>query len=358
MASTVADAGAALSAELERLALRALAEDYDDLNYSLFGSRLRRPQLQLSDSVSRLGLWDPKPRVLWIATQLVTGQPWGSVREVLKHEMAHQFVNEVLLSSDESAHGPLFQKVCEERGIDGRASGQPTSAPEDTHVVEKIARLLSLSQSANEHEAQAAMAAAQRLMLKHNIEVSASAAPRQFIFRHLGEATSRVDESQRVLGSILGEFFFVEILWVSVFQPEAGRRGTVLEVCGTPSNVDLAEYVHAFLRQSSQSLWEQHRRENGIRGNADRRRYIAGVMTGFYEKLTAQREPARELGLVWVGDEQLRGYFRKRYPRTRRVSYASSANSSAHREGRRAGEKLVLHKGVTATETRSRLLTR
>jgi hypothetical protein len=228
----------------------------------------------------------------------------------------------------------------------------------ESHTVEKIARLLSLSQSANEHEAQAAMAAAQRLMLKYNIEVTASAAERDFVFAHLGTPTGRVDESQRVLATILGEFFFVEILWVNVYRALEGKRGAVLEVCGTKANVELAEYVYAFLMQSAARLWEQHKRANGIRGNSDRRRFSAGVMTGFYQKLVAQREPEREQGLIWLGDEQLKGYFRRRYPRTRQVTYATSSNSDAHRAGRSHGEKLVLHKGVSTSSGKVRLLSK
>jgi Protein of unknown function (DUF2786) len=262
--------------------------------------------------------------------------------------MAHQFVSEVLGITDDHAHGPLFQRVCAERAIDGRAAGlsQPDSGS-DSHVITKIMRLLSLAQSGNQNEAQAAMAAAQRLMLKYNIEVVANAAERDYIFAHLGQATGRIDESQRVLAAILSDFFFVEILWVSVWRPLEAKRGTVLEVCGTRSNVELAEYVHGFLLQSAAHLWRQHQATHRVRGNADRRKFIAGVMSGFYKKLADQREPARQEGLVWMGDSQLRAYFKHRYPRTRQVAYATSSGSSAHAEGRRVGEKLVLHRGVS-----------
>ena len=55
--------------------------------------------------------------------RLVTEHPWTVVLEVLRHEMAHQYVDEVLGVHDETAHGPTFQAVCEARAIDGRAAG-------------------------------------------------------------------------------------------------------------------------------------------------------------------------------------------------------------------------------------------
>ena len=87
--------------------------------------------------------------------------------------MAHQYVHEVLGKVDESAHGPAFRELCARLGIDAGAAGVPAAgAPsaDDARVLERIARLLALAESANVHEAQAAMNAAQRLMLKHNLE--------------------------------------------------------------------------------------------------------------------------------------------------------------------------------------------
>src|SRR5690606_31547415 len=147
---------------------------------------------------------------------------WGAVVEVLKHEMAHQYVDEVLGNCDETAHGPAFRRVCAERGIDARANGAPNAdaaeaSNEERAALEKIARLLTLASSPNEHEAQAAMAAAQRLMLKYNLEVSAKTDARDYCFRHLGKPTGRVYEAPRILALILSEHFFVETIWVPVW---------------------------------------------------------------------------------------------------------------------------------------------
>ncbi len=118
---------------------------------------------------------------------------------------------------------------------------------------------------------------------------------RAYSFRHLGAPTGRVSEAERILATILGEHFFVECIWVPVYRPREGKRGSVLEVCGTPSNLEMAEYVHAFLSHTAERLWRSTRASRASR-NRDRRTYLAGVMTGFREKLDAQRRAPASAG--------------------------------------------------------------
>ena len=190
-----------LSAELERTALLAIIRAWEDVNGSLFRFQLARPAIELVNSSSRLGRWRGGVRVIEIARSLLFNHGWGVLVEVLKHEMAHQYVDEVLCVRDEPAHGPAFRRVCEERGIDARASGAPEAgqAQQPNPVLERIAKLLALAESPNEHEAQAAMSAAQRLMLKHNIEAAVSGSTSSYCFRHLGQPTGRVSEHERRL---------------------------------------------------------------------------------------------------------------------------------------------------------------
>jgi len=270
---------------------------------------------------------------------------------VLKHEMAHQFVHEVLGKTDETAHGPAFRDLCDRLGIDQSAAGMPRAEETDdeaARVLERIAKLLALAESANVNEAQAAMSAAQRLMLKHNLEsIGQGRRPHAYGFRHLGKPTGRVNEAERLLGSILGSHFFVEVIWVSVYRPSEGKHGSVLEVCGTPANLEMAAYVHAFLTHTSEQLWREHKRSKRIRGDRDRRTFLAGVMVGFLEKLNAQRVQNKEAGMVWVGDSDLEDYYRKRHPRISHIRHAGQRRTEAHHHGREAGRNIVLHKPVT-----------
>ncbi len=338
-----------LSAELEAALLRALLNAWHDVNAGYFRGKLAAPAFVLSEAATRLGVWREATRTIELSRALVLEQPWGTVVEVLKHEVAHQYVHETLGVRDETAHGPAFRGVCERLGIDATAAGMPAAAggdaPAPLRILTRIAKLLALAESPNEHEAQAAMAEAQRLMLRHNLET----APRGgYAFRHLGEPTGRVGEAERLLGTILGTHFFVEVIWVPVWRPRVGKRGSVLEVCGTPENLEMAAYVHAFLGHTAERLWREYRRAKGIRGDGDRRTFLAGVMIGFREKLVKQRTTHEEQGLVWVGDADLATYYRKRHPRIHWTRHAGPRRTEAHAHGREAGRNIVIHRGVTS----------
>jgi predicted SprT family Zn-dependent metalloprotease len=232
------------------LALAALSRDWAWLNESLFRSQMRIPQFVLATGTSFMARWHRSTRTMEFADATLRDHPWGVVTEVLKHEMAHQFVDEVLKRTEETAHGPAFREVCDARNIDARSAGVPEArrvrSDEETAVMERIRKLLALAESPNEHEAQAAMNAAQRLMLKYNLDAVSQRASRGHGYKHLGAPTGRVDEAQRMLALILLEHFFVETIWVPVWRVHEARTGSVLEVCGTPENLEMAEYVHSF----------------------------------------------------------------------------------------------------------------
>ncbi|MEP6655570.1 MAG: hypothetical protein ABJA82_19545, partial [Myxococcales bacterium] len=99
--AAAAAAGAAtdrppLDAALERALVLQLAQTWAELNQNHFRGRLRRPVFALSDTARRLGAWVGQTRTLSISKRLILDCPWTVVREVLKHEIAHQFVEEAL----------------------------------------------------------------------------------------------------------------------------------------------------------------------------------------------------------------------------------------------------------------------
>ncbi len=336
-----------LSAELERLTIRQVRETFGMYNGNLFGFALKTPAFEFTSARGFLGRWVPSSRTLQLDRRLLTEHSWGTLVEVLKHEMAHQYVDEVLGNPDGKAHGEVFRKVCSDRGIDAAARGVPNGAhrtSEETRVLERVSKLLALAESSNLHEAQAAMSAAQRLMLRHNIESATQAGA--YGFRHLGAAKGRRSPAERILALILSEHFFVEVIWVPAWRPRDGKRGNVLEVCGTAPNLEIAAYVYDFLTHTAECLWTAHKRKQGLRKNATRQTYLYGVMCGFRDKLAEDGEKAKTEGLVWVGDAELERYYRSRHPYMRCTQIRTQGDGSAYSAGHAAGRKIVLHRGI------------
>jgi len=352
-----------LTAALEAALTRELVAAWRQINDAYFRGALTAPTLELVPTRTTLGRWRADTRTIEISRAMVVEQPWTAVIEVLKHETAHQYVHEVLGEQDQSPHGRAFRDACARLGIDARAAGMPyvpgdaAAVGGEERVVERIARLLALAESPNRHEAEAAMAAAQRLMLKHNLDAVRARVARDYGVAHLGSPSGRVGEHERLVAMILGKHFFVEAIWIPVYRPAEGKRGSVLEICGTRANLSIAEYVHAFLHQTAERLWREHRRAAGIASDRERRTYLAGVMTGFSERLARQEAKSRSEGLVWVKDGDLAGYFRRRHPHVRHVRHAGRLRTDAWVRGREAGRTIVLHRPVGAPAvSRGRLL--
>ena len=66
------------------------------------------PVFAFTDGSHRLGSWNRLHRTISLSRRMVFEQPWSVVREVLKHEMAHQYVDEVLRIHDETRAWPCL----------------------------------------------------------------------------------------------------------------------------------------------------------------------------------------------------------------------------------------------------------
>lgn len=346
-----------LSAEILTHSLRHVRATYRDYNASLFGGRLSAPSLEWSDSETEWGAWLGAVRVLRLSKRLLS-RPWGDLTEVLKHEMAHQYVEEVEgCAEGEGPHGATFRRVCLERGIDESRAGDPSHAlgeeePKHHAILRRIEHLLALATSENQNEAETAMATARRLMLKYNLEEAAAGAKSVYSYRHLGKPTGRRMAWQRSLANILTEYFFVDVIIVPVYRPLEQKNGSVLEAIGTRQNLDMAAYAHDFLEHAALSLWKRHKRESRIRTDRDKQSYLYGVMSGFSVKLQRESSENRREGLVWLGDPELGRYFRARHPHVRSVSGRARVQKEAFSAGHHAGRRIVLHRGVEAGSTR------
>lgn len=339
-----------LSAELEAALLRELADYYQWQNVARFGAQLRRPVFAVLELGRKLGCWVSATRTIQLARELVWSHPWLAVTSVLEHEMAHQYVDEVLGIRDETAHGETFRRVCEERGIDARAAGVPVADPvAPSHALDRIRKLLALAGSPNAHEAELAMNKAHELMLRHNIELAQTRAASGYQVTHVGDPEKRGTRVEADIVGILIEFFFVRAIRVPVYVPRTGTRGLVYELVGTPENLEMARHVYEFLLATVERLWIENRHDKRVKSGRDRLAYQVGVIHGFRSKLLLDRVlfDQRE-GLVWVGDRGLDQYYRRRHPhvttRRSRVRW-----SGAHSAGREAGGRIVLHKPMAST---------
>lgn len=338
--------------------IRQLKEDWKVANYHYFKDSMRPPNLELSSAKGSLGRWKGGHyRCLSVSILLIRTYAWEYVQEVLYHEMAHQYVEETLGIKDDMPHGEAFRRVCLEHCIDPTATGDITTwvekrkkrfsvRSENNTILDKVHKLLALAQSANEYEAQTAMAKAHELLLKHNLSLLDAQTKRNYIHRQIGEVGRR-NPVKSILSSIISKFFFVETIWTFGYDQQKDQRGRILEIYGTPENVEMAKYVYDYLQNISEFLWREYKGQKNIRGNIHRRSFIYGLLEGFYHKLDYRVAENRSKKLIWKGDPRLKEFYRQRNPRlTRSSSRYSRSCQDAYNSGMSRGKNLVIRKGI------------
>lgn len=328
--------------------VRELARSWVHINSLLFRGAMR-PCGVAVEAMGPLGRWEGDRRRIVVSPKLILDHTWLDVVEVFKHEMAHQFVTEVLRVTDETAHGPAFRKVCAERGIDARAAAPPPDAAEP--AVERIRKLLALSESPNVHEAEAALEAALRLLRRHGLRRDdVTAVEAEVSYRQLGRVRARVPKHEQLLAGALTRQFGVQAIWTTAFDVVEGKSGTVMELVGRAEQLDLVEHMFAVVLRAAERDWVVHRRKNGISSDRDRRRFLEGVVIGFDKKLQQDDRTLREEGLIPADDPLVDAWFQRRHPRVRTRSMSVSLDA-AHRAGRAAGEALEVKPAIRGTSS-------
>jgi hypothetical protein len=314
---------------------------------------MREPLIVLSQAEEELGRWEGVHRRLSISLRHIERDPWLEVMETLRHEMAHQYVDEVLRIGDEDPHGPAFRRACEKLRCSPRARSNWTGQGdqvEDERILRVLKKVLSLTSSPNEYEAQAAVNKARRLLLQYNIDMVELDRERCFSARRLGPLKGRRASHELWLALLLQDFFFVEVLWVHDYEALKDRAGTILQVHGTATNLEMAEYVYGYLGELLERLWQDYKTRQGVEHNRERQRYFAGVLEGFYRKLEVQEAAIQSEGaLVWSGDTRLQDYYRYLNPRVQTRSGRGVAASAVYRDGLEEGRRVTIQRPFAAS---------
>jgi hypothetical protein len=331
---------------------QSLSREWATINYSVFGGALvQPPTIEIAEHLHHhLGDWNATSRTIRFSLAFVTERPWWVVVEVLKHEMAHQYVSDVLgIEDEETAHGPAFRMVCERYAIDGRAGHKPTD--EETRIVEKARKLLALTASPNEHEAQAALSAVQRLLGHHGLaeEDVRERDAEEFGALVLGPIIPKIQIHHSGVASILAAHFHVRPIWTRARDPRTNEEGSQLEVNGRRRDLAMAEYVHDWLHRVAEQLCPpSHSRK-------ERLDFLAGVVVGHQTRLDADAKSAQasangfSVALIKsdATDSTLNAYFHRRHPRTRTSRGSGRRLGSSFLDGQSAGRSLAMHRPIS-----------
>lgn len=337
--------------ETQQAWARALIWFYDLFNTNYTRAALCRPGIRIGAGGGKLGEWDSHNRIITIAARHILEHPWERVLETLRHEMAHQYVDEVLRLPGVPPHGEAFAKACRILRVDpaAKASGADlgsleTSRDDQDRILARVKLLLALARSPNEHEAANAMRMANRYLLRYNLDLAQAETDRTYRTRFVGKCSSRIQEYEYTLANILQDHFFVQVIWTFSYDPVADRTGRILQVYGTPENLEMAEYVHHYVMHLAACLWAERRKATRRGGKLQ---YLAGLVRGLKEKLDSQKATLKEEeGLIWLGDSKLTAYYRHMNPYIRSTSCSGVSRGDRFKAGLKDGREITIHRGV------------
>lgn len=329
---------------------------------------LRRPLFVLEDAKSYLGKWDPASRTIVLTFELILNNPWSVVLEVLKHEMAHQYVNE-MLGVDDATHGDHFEHACEKLGIAEWARNASGDLPDSLHaksepsdeeasLLRRVDKLLNLAQSSNEHESALAMMRVRELHLKYNFRNFQFSENRYRDYEtktiHLGK--KRVSRVETALFSLLNEHYMVRVVFGDLYDALHDARYKIVELVGRKASILMAEHVYFFLKQTIERLWKEffaYSKDAALRAS-----YQLGIIRGFDSKLR-QMNLTMEKGLadlkqvkslMIMADRDLEKYLLQKFPRlASRYAGRSRLDAQAYSQGISVGKLITVSKPITSS---------
>lgn len=319
--------------------------------------------------------YDTWNRTLTLSRKLIQEHSWFQVLGVLRHQMAHQFVSESGHHSLKDPRSPLekFQSACRKLGIPPQFAKLDLRSPDvdldwrnekqdpaAERILERIRKLLSLAQSANEHEALLAMTRVREIYARHNLEQMQGRTAHEFVHLVISTGKKRFEAWELKILSILMVYFFVKVLTLEQFEATTAEKLQAFELIGTRENVLMAEYVYLFLNQQMDHLLDQtaHSQKRKL-SRVEKNSYRLGLLDGFSRQLAsslmpppqAPAEPDSKSILVlraltqFQKDPLLLEYLSGIYPRLGlQKAVSATVDLDAFAQGHRAGATITLHK--------------
>lgn len=279
------------------------------------------------------------------------------LQDIIRHELAH-YITFTTYGSSIQSHGIEFQAFCKSMGWEKNVSAATTCLDdavtsfqtEENSILRKIQKLMALSRSQNEHEAELAMIKSQQLLLKHHIDakdINQDDEEKIFLKRILKQ--NREDAKMRTIARIL-ETFFVNC----VYSKSSGH--IYLEIVGNAVNVEIAEYVADFLSLELDNLWDQTRKKHReLKGLVAKNSFFQGLAKGYCDKIQFLKKEyqGNAVNALMVIEKQLIEAKEMVYPR---LSHSKSRGSYSHDAamlGAQMGKSLNIRPGVGNTAQHS-----
>ncbi|MCO4756280.1 MAG: hypothetical protein KC478_17500, partial [Bacteriovoracaceae bacterium] len=181
---------------------------------------------------------------------------------------------------------------------------------------------------------------ANKLLLKHNLDYSnISTSETYYVKKVLTQ--KRKDARLSTIYDILRHFMVRPILTYS-------KKEVSIEVTGTKTNLELAEYVSGFLNEELERIWNKFKKEHALKGVKAKNSFYYGVAKGYDQKMNQvtksfNNEESRALMVI---SQNLDVQVQRIYNRLSSTSSSSQRDANSFNLGKKAGKSLNINQGI------------
>lgn len=277
------------------------------------------------------------------------------IKDILRHELAH-YITHLFYGEKVKAHGNEFQHVCnlfnwpddiKKASMNFEIANANAKSFHSEKILNKVKNLLKLAESSNAHEAELATLKANQLLIKHNLEFSEMNSDQEFYVMKL-LSRKRKDAKISAIYDILKHFMVKPII-------SYGKNEVCIEVTGSKTNIELAQYISAFLNRELDRLWDVFKSEHKLKGLKAKNSFFYGMAQGYNEKVNKMEFPEKDRTALVKINKHLDDQVDRIY---RRLSSSRSQNTRDNESfglGRKAGANLTIHQGVKNNTTKKYL---
>lgn len=351
---------------------REIIQNEVGLNYSnkriLFNNTYFPINFVCFESSKMLGYYDPIIYQIGINKSLMIQINEDILKNILRHEIAH-FLCYLYFKNDFKDHGVEFREIFKRYNWDQDFSKSKVMIDnivplkeKEKSLLEKVDKLLRLSESTNIHEANLALKKANELITLHNLEF-------------LKERNEQGNYDETYVEQIFfftkknalhdGIYHVLENLNVyPVFNQ--GKGGGYLEVIGPKLNVTLATYIAHHLEKSIEQIWQMTKSENhSLKGIAAKNSFISSFCKEVCDNLKKEKivhnkhstNHTENSNSLILSSKELSLHVERVYPRLRKShSKASLKDPLASKLGSEQGKSFKIKKGLSDKSSPSKFL--
>ncbi len=276
------------------------------------------------------------------------------VLNTLRHEIAHLLCF-IKHGSSVQDHGNEYKEICKTYGWDksvfSAALVLEDKSAEDfenkSGLIRKVEKLLSLSSSNNQYESQKALEKALKLLQENEIQHyqlgrSGHEEGDEFVMKPILDFKRKTAKFQ-CIADILEQFFVYPVF-------NYGKNGASLEITGSRSAVEIAEYVGNYLDKELELIWKSAKSKYDLKSKNS---FFYGLGRGYQLKLAQSKAKSHDLVII---DNKLANGVKNIYGSLSKKSSGLALDEGSLDHGKRVGEKLNIRFGLKSKTLKTELL--